>query len=68
MNEDSILDEVYAARKELWKEAGETLAGLGAFLRDHPVPGVKYAKLKTAKPKRMRRLGPHARRNTVTAR
>ena len=54
MNETTILDEVYAARRSLWEEAGGTLDGLFKFLREHPIPGVRYADLPTAKPRRSR--------------
>ena len=54
MNETTILDEVYAARKSLWDEAGGTLDGLFKFMRDNPIPGVRYADLPTAKPRRPR--------------
>jgi len=54
MNETCILDEVYAARKALWDEAGGTLDGLFKFMRENPIPGVRYADLPTAKPRRRR--------------
>lgn len=54
MNETTILDEVYAARKSLWDEAGGTLDGLFKFMRDNPIPGVRYADLPTAKLRRPR--------------
>lgn len=54
MNETCILEEVYAARKALWNEAGGTLDGLFKFMRENPIPGVRYADLPTAKPRRLR--------------
>lgn len=53
MNETTILDEVYAARRSLFEEAGGSLDGLFKFLREHPIPGVRYADLPIAKPRRL---------------
>lgn len=66
MNKDSILDEVYAARRALWEESGGTLSGLGAFLRANPVPGVRYAKLPMAKPRRILRAAPRLGHGGIT--
>lgn len=51
---DPILEEVYAARQRLWNLGGGTIAGVCAYLRAHPIPGVRYADLPTAKPRRPR--------------
>jgi len=60
MNDNALLEEVYVARKALWDEAGGSLEGLLAFLKEHPLPNVRYVKLPIAKPRRSSLLASHA--------
>lgn len=53
MSDNPILAELYAAREQILAECGGTMHGL--FLRySKPRPGVRYADLPTAKPRRLR--------------
>ena len=47
---DPILEEVYAARKRLWDLGGGTIAGVCAYLRAHPISGVKTMPLPVRRP------------------
>lgn len=53
MSGNPILAELYAAREQILAECGGTMHGL--FLRySKPRPGVRYADLPTANPRRLR--------------
>ena len=57
MSDNSILDEVYAAREQILAECGGTMHGL--FLRYFKRrPGVRYAEIKPVKPRRTSRARP----------
>ena len=57
MRKDSNVEEVRAARAEMFKQAGNTLDGLAAYLRERQrvCPAVKVVSYKPRKPAALKR-------------